>query len=124
MRCRDLLKATPLLMTAALARADALPLRFIPDTNLSALDPIWNTALMARAHGYLIYDTLYGIDAEGALRPQMCAGHEVSADELTWTFTLRDGLVFHDNEKVLSATCLAAISRTVSRWRLMPAWRC
>src|ERR1700680_7682 len=102
MRRREMLKAVPLLMTPALARADTLPLRFIPNANLSALDPIWTTALVAQAHALLIYDTLYGIDAKGELRPQMSSGHDVSADELTWTFTLRDGLVFHDGEKVLA----------------------
>ena len=53
MRRRDLLKATPLLMAPALARADAMPLRFIPNANLSALDPIWTTAAIAQIHGYL-----------------------------------------------------------------------
>src|SRR3954468_23270616 len=107
MRRRELLKAVPLLMTpapllmtTALARADAWPLRFIPNANLSAIDPIWTTALVAQEHGYLVFDTLYGIDATGHLRPQMCAGHELSDDKLTWTFALRDGLMFHDGEKV------------------------
>ena len=68
MRRRDLLKATPLLMTPALARADTRPLRFIPDANLSTLDPIWTTALIAQAHGYLVYDTLYGLDAARCVR--------------------------------------------------------
>src|SRR5262245_33113404 len=95
MRRRDLLKAIPLLMTPSLARADTLPLRFIPNANLTSLDPIWTTALVAQAHGYLVYDTLYGLDASNRSQPQMCAGHDVSADELTWTFTLRDGLTFH-----------------------------
>src|SRR5579864_7877255 len=108
MRRRDLLKAIPLLATPALARADTRPLRFIPDANLSTLDPIWTTALVAQAHGYLVYDTLYGIDAAGALRPQMCSGHDVSADELSWTFTLRDGLLFHDGEKVLARDCVTS----------------
>ena len=123
MRRRELLKATPLLMTPALARADTLPLRFIPNANLSALDPIWTTALVAQAHAYLIYDTLYGIvydtlygiDAAGKMRPQMCAGHDVSANELTWTFTLRDGLVFHDSEKVLARDCVMSLRRWASR---------
>jgi peptide/nickel transport system substrate-binding protein len=115
MRRRELLKATPLLMTPALARADTLPLRFIPNANLSSLDPIWTTALVAQAHAYLIYDTLYGIDAAGELRPQMCAGHDISADELTWTFTLRDGLVFHDGEKVLARDCVMSLRRWASR---------
>jgi peptide/nickel transport system substrate-binding protein len=115
MRRRDLLKAVPLLMTPALARADTLPLRFIPSANLSSLDPIWTTALVAQAHAYLIYDTLYGIDDAGKLRPQMCNGHDISADELTWTFTLRDGLIFHDNEKVLAQDCVMSLRRWASR---------
>ena len=115
MKRRDLLKATPLLMTPALARANTLPLRFVPNSNLSSLDPIWTTALVAIAHGYLIYDTLYGIDATGESRPQMCAGHEVSADQLTWTFTLRDGLVFHDGEKVLARDCVMSLRRWATR---------
>jgi peptide/nickel transport system substrate-binding protein len=115
MRRRDLLKATPLLMTPALARADTRPLRFIPNANLSALDPIWTTALVAQAHGFLIFDTLYGLDASNNIRPQMCSGHEVSADELTWTFTLRDGLIFHDGEKVLARDCVTSLKRWASR---------
>ena len=51
MRRRELLKAIPLLMTPAVARADTRPLRFIPDANLTVLDPIWTTALIAQAHG-------------------------------------------------------------------------
>src|SRR5579872_3664473 len=88
MRRRDFLKAVPLLMVPAVPRADIRPLRFIPNANLSAIDPIWTTALVAQEHGYLVFDTLYGIDDVGKLRPQMCAGHELSDDKLTWTFTL------------------------------------
>ena len=115
MRRRALLKALPLLMAPALARADARPLRFIPNANLTALDPIWTTALVAQSHGYLVYDTLYGMDAGNKLRPQMCAGHDVSADGLTWTFTLRDGLLFHDGEKVLAKDCVMSLKRWASR---------
>ena len=81
------LKAAPLLMAPALARADARPLRYVPNANLSAIDPIWTTALVAQEHGYMVFDTLYGLDDAGQSRPQMCAGHDVSADGLTWTFT-------------------------------------
>jgi peptide/nickel transport system substrate-binding protein len=54
---------------------------------------------------------LYGIDENFQPRPQMCAGHEVSADGLTWIFTLRDGLLFHDNEKVRAIDCTVSIAR-------------
>jgi len=59
----------------------------------------------------MIFDTLYGIDNSLTSRPQMCAGHEVSSDELTWTFTLRDGLLFHDNEPVRAIDCTTSITR-------------
>jgi peptide/nickel transport system substrate-binding protein len=96
MRRLGLLKAAPFLATPALAKGDK-PIRFVPQANLSALDPVWTTATVVINHAYLVYDTLHGITRSGEQRPQMCAGHEVLADGLTWTFTLRDGLVFHDN---------------------------
>lgn len=111
MRRRDLLKSAPLLMAPALARADTRPMRFVPNANLSSIDPIWTTALVAQIHGFLSFDMLYGMDATGHIRPQMCAGHELSADELTWTFTLRDGLLFHDNEQVLARDCVTSVRR-------------
>jgi len=82
---------------------------------LSVLDPVWTTAVIVYNHAYLIYDTLYGYDGAGTMRPQMCAGHEVSADELTWTFTLRDGLRFHDGEPVLARDCAQSVRRWGSR---------
>src|SRR5262249_21000685 len=84
---------------------------FIPNANLSAIDPIWTTALVAQEHGYLVFDTLYGIDDAGSLRPQMCAGHDLSDDKLTWTFTLRDELLFHDGENVLAKGCVQPLRR-------------
>lgn len=115
MRRRDVLKAASLLMAPAVGRAEARPLRFIPNAALSAIDPIWTTALVALIHGYLVFDTLYGIDDTGRAHPQMCAGHELSADMLRWTFTLRDGLMFHDGEKVLAKDCVMSLRRWGSR---------
>ncbi len=114
MRRRDLLKAAPLLATPALAQGQR-PLKFIPQANLSVLDPVWTTAIIVYIHSYMVYDTLYGIDDKNQLQPQMCAGHDLSPDELTWTFTLRDGLLFHDNEKVLARDCVMSIKRWAAR---------
>jgi len=115
MRRRDILMAVPLLMAPAVARGQARPLRFIPNAALSSIDPIWTTALVAIAHGYLVFDTLYGVDEAGQAHPQMCAGHELSADQLTWVFTLRDGLMFHDGERVLARDCVQSLRRWGSR---------
>jgi peptide/nickel transport system substrate-binding protein len=115
MRRRDLLKTIPLLATPALAQGNAKTLRFVPQANLSSLDPVWTTATVAINHAYMVYDTLYGIDGAGECKPQMCAGHEISDNGLTWTFTLRDGLVFHDKEKVKAQDCVTSIKRWAAK---------
>ena len=107
----DLLKTIPFLATPALAQGNAKTLRFVPQANLSSLDPVWTTATVAINHAYMVYDTLYGIDGSGDCKPQMCVGHEISDNNLTWTFTLRDGLVFHDKEKVKAQDCVVSIQR-------------
>ncbi|MGH7210071.1 MAG: ABC transporter substrate-binding protein, partial [Acetobacteraceae bacterium] len=95
----------------AIAAASKTTLRFVPQAALTTLDPIWTTATVAINHGYMVYDTLYGIDNALVAQPQMCAGHELSSDELTWTFTLRDGLLWHDNAPVRPIDCITSIHR-------------
>ena len=36
-------------------------LKFIPHADLTVIDPIWTTADITRNHGYLVYDTLFGM---------------------------------------------------------------
>ena len=91
--------------------ADQQTLRFVPQTDLAVVDPIWNTAYVTRNHGYLVYDTLYGLDANFQARPQMVAGHTIENDGRLWTLTLRDGLKFHDGTPVLARDAVASILR-------------
>src|SRR5437879_592340 len=86
-----------------------------PPSNLTILDPIGTTAYMSRNHGYMIYDTLFAMDEKSIVRPQMVDKYTVSPDKKTWTFTLRDGLLFHDNKPVTSDDCIASIKRWGSR---------
>ncbi|MBN8939146.1 MAG: ABC transporter substrate-binding protein [Rhizobiales bacterium] len=105
------LVSRPALVQPAAART----LRFVPQANLAHPDPVWSTATMATINGFMIWDTLYGVDKTLTPRPQMCAGSELSSDELTWTFTLRDGLMFHDNTPVRAADCVMSIKRWAER---------
>jgi peptide/nickel transport system substrate-binding protein len=95
--------------------AQAKILRFIPQSDLASIDPIWTTAYVVRNHGYLVYDTLYATDSAFRVRPQMAAGHDISADGLTWTIRLRDGLTWHDGAPVRAADCIASIRRWAAR---------
>ncbi len=102
---------------AALARpslvraAGETTLRFIPQIDLSFLDPHWTTANVTRNHGFMVFDTLYGIDGNFTAQPQMVAGHTVDSDGKLWNLTLRDGLLWHDGERVLARDCVASIRR-------------
>jgi len=86
-------------------------LRIVPQADLKVLDPIWTTAFVTRDHGYMIYDTLFGIDENGKVKPQMVDNYSVDADGLNWVLKLRDGLVFHDGQPVTSADVIQSIKR-------------
>ncbi len=100
---------------AAAQAGSARVLRFIPEGNLQNPDPIWTTTTVARNHGFMIYDTLYGVDEQLAPKPQMAETAEASDDKLTWRFRLRDGVRFHDGEPVRGADCVASIARWMKR---------
>ena len=102
------------LTLAAAAQAETT-LRVVAHSDLKILDPIWTTAYITRNHGYLIYDTLLGLDENRQIRPQMAEKWTVSADRLTWTFTLRDGLEFHDGQPVTTTDVIASLKRWAER---------
>ena len=80
-------------------------------SDLKIIDPIWTTALISAHHGNMVYDTLFALDDKLVPKPQMVDKWEVSPDKLTWTFTLRDGLEWHDGQPVTAADCVASLKR-------------
>ena len=115
---RTLLKSLAIsaLPIPAIVRADSVKiLKIVPTAGLSVLDPIWTTSANVGAHGYHIFDTLYGVEDKLMPQPQMAAGHSVSDDQLTWTIKLRDGLKFHDGSLVLARDCIASLKRWCAR---------
>jgi peptide/nickel transport system substrate-binding protein len=103
--------AAPAVRAAGLATV----LRYVPQADLALLDPGFTPALVTRNHAYLVYDTLYGIDDAGQPQPQMARGHAIENDGTVWTITLREGLRFHDGEKVLARDVAASLRRWGSR---------
>ncbi|MBY0338827.1 MAG: ABC transporter substrate-binding protein [Acetobacteraceae bacterium] len=90
-------------------------LRYVPQADLASLDPIWTTATVTLIHGFMVFDTLYAMDAQYEVHPQMAAGHLVEDEGRRWTITLRDGLRFHDGEPVRARDCVASIRRWAQR---------
>ena len=90
-------------------------LKMVAHSDLKVLDPIWTTAFITRNHGYMVYDTLFAKDEKLQIQPQMVDKWTVSDDKLTWTFTLRDGLEWHDGKPVLAEDCVASLKRWGAR---------
>jgi hypothetical protein len=117
MRRRDFLTGatglatSPMIPRRARAQSAARRLRFVPAADLASVDPLWSLAVISFVHGYMVWDTLFGVDLNLQPHPQMAERAEVSPDERTWTITLRDGLVFHDNEPVRATDCIASLKR-------------
>ena len=115
------LRRFALALLAALGLAAAPPasaetvLRAAMHSDLKIIDPIWTTALISAHHAYLVYDTLFSLDEKLQTRPQMVDKWEVSPDKLTYTFTLREGLEWHDGTPVTGADCVASIRRWGAR---------
>ena len=98
-------------MFASVPAAAQVTLRVVPHSNLAVLDPIWTTAYMSRNHGYMLYDTLFGTDEQGRVKPQMVESWTVSDDKRLYTFKLRKGLEFHDGKPVTSEDVVASLQR-------------
>ncbi|HEX4892197.1 MAG TPA: ABC transporter substrate-binding protein [Hyphomicrobiaceae bacterium] len=122
---KGLLKALRLCTTAAIVAAPLVTgggaiaqekvLRAVLHADVRVLDPHWTTATIAGIHGALVYDTLFGNDKELKPQPQMVGKYEISPDKLTYTFTLRDGLEFHDGQPVTSKDVIPSIRRWAAR---------
>lgn len=100
---------------ALAAPVQAQTLKVVMHSDLKILDPIWTTAYIVRNHGYLVWDTLFAMDEKFDVKPQMVDKYDVSADKLVWTFTLRDGLEWHDGQPVTAEDCVASIKRWAAR---------
>ena len=90
-------------------------LRIVMHSDLKILDPIWASAQISRTHGYLVYDTLFGLDGELKPQPQMVETWTVDPAGLVYTFVLRDGLAWHDGAPVTGEDCVASLKRWGSR---------
>jgi len=93
----------------------ARTLRFVPQANLTLLDPIFTTALVTINHGWAIYDTLFGANIKQEIKPQMADGYTVSDDGRTYLIKLREGLKFHNGEPVRAQDCVPSLTRWAMR---------
>jgi len=100
-----------LLLLLGLAPASAATLEVAASADLTGLDPMAPGATGTYIHGLLVYDTLFAQTEKLAIRPQMVETEVVAPDKLTYTMTLRPGLLFHDGTPVTTRDVLESLRR-------------
>jgi peptide/nickel transport system substrate-binding protein len=121
MRGNEIRRRTAMAGTAALAAASlirsreahaaAKTLTVVLESEVTILDPHATTVNITRSFALHVFDTLFAMNEAGEIKPQMVDTWQSSADKLTWTFVLRDGLKWHDGTPVTAADCVASLKR-------------
>jgi peptide/nickel transport system substrate-binding protein len=83
----------------------------VMQADVKIFDPIINTADITARFALMVWDTLFSLDDNLVPQPQMVGKYEVSADGLTYTFVLRDGLKFTDGTPVTADDVVASLKR-------------
>ncbi len=110
----------PVLRAALLTLALATPalaettLNVVPSSDIVLLDPVFGTAAISATAGAMVYESLFAWDHTLAPKPEMAQSWTTSPDGLTWTFTLRPNLRFHDGQPVTTADVIPSLARWMS----------
>lgn len=78
------------------------------------LDPMKVTRSDVPGYTMLMVEGLFHIDAEGQPQPHLVDHYDVSADGLSYTFTLRSGIRFHDGQPLTVQDVLASYERWIN----------
>lgn len=102
------------LSSTSMVQADSV-LRIRDVGDIQQMDPLLSTNYPMRDMAYLMWDTLFALDANYEVQPQMVDTYSISEDSKTYEFTLRDGLKFHDGAPVTSTDVIASIQRWMGK---------
>ena len=100
-----------MILVGGITQANAQSVLRISWGSLKNLDPIWTTAGQTRYHAFLVYDFLFALDENNEIQPQLVGDYSISGDGLEYSFTLRDGLKFHNGQPVTARDAVASLER-------------
>src|SRR5579863_2581848 len=90
-------------------------LKVVPFSEPTVFDPQQSPVSTTSIHALMIYDQLFGWDANMAPQPQMVESWNKSKDGLLYSFTLRPGLKFHDGQPVTTRDVIPSLKRMFAR---------
>ena len=102
------------LAAAGVASAQTV-LRVVPEADLRVLDPVAVTVNLTRIHGIQIYESLFAWNDKFEPQPMMIESYDKAPNGLSYTFTLRAGLKFHDGSTVTTKDVVASLNRWMKR---------
>src|SRR5271169_2809772 len=109
--CTRLIAAGVLAGVSATAwgQTTATILKVAPSADVQELDPTRGRNLISRIYSQMVFDTLFALDHDLSPKPMMVDRETISDDRLTYTFTLRGGLKFHDGSPVTTHDVVASL---------------
>jgi peptide/nickel transport system substrate-binding protein len=100
-------------LLAAMGPAVAQTLEIATGESPVGLDPHVATAFSTVLINSVIYEGLTGIDSALQVAPDLAESWTVSEDGLTYVFTLRPNVMFHDGSRMTPADVVATIRRVL-----------
>ncbi len=76
------------------AAAEPKVLRFVPQYESTALDPVTSILQVTHQTAFLPYDTLVGRDATGKIQPQMLESYTIDPNRRLYTFASAPACAF------------------------------
>ena len=76
-----------------------------------SLDPHTATSAGKREIFFNIFEGLVKADAEGNFNPALAESYEISDDAMTYTFKLREGVLFHNGSKLTAEDVVYTLDR-------------
>ncbi|MCL4188016.1 MAG: ABC transporter substrate-binding protein [Rhodobacteraceae bacterium] len=84
---------------------------FVQGSNPPSLDAMVTSSQASRNINMNVYETLYGFSDAIQPIPILAEGVEISADGLTYVFTLRQGVKFHNGKEMTARDVKASLER-------------
>ena len=97
--------------TQTAAGKKILTIQLGPD--VESIDPALNSAVDGANYILFAFDNLLKMDKDGKVVPGLAEKYEVSDDQLTWTFHLRDGLKWSDGSALTANDFVYSWQRVV-----------
>lgn len=108
---QDFWELEPETAETAVERSTKADMFTLPYLNSQTLDPVSCSDGVQQVVGSLLYESLFTLDEGFEPQPLLCAAYSFSADGLTCTFTLRDGVTFSDGAALTASDVLTTYRR-------------